>query len=418
MAIHQYIGARYVPAFKGAYSATTVYEALDVVDDGMGTTYIAKIPTPAGTPLNNTAYWALYGASSGAIVNLQNRMAVVENDLSQNVHPDIKALERSILVIGNSYVGHGCADKIMACFSHAYEKRSSGAGFLPYTGHPDCFEDAINSAISDSGIDNNTITDILFVSAMGDTRAYTEDYSTFNSRLNTAMAALQTKIANNFPNVKYVSVTLAEARNVTAFADNTYKALYAVHNFFRRNCANFDMAYLGWSGWNSMFTNDIDSDHYHPTPAGAQVIGEWIMRSYFGRAEYVIKHSSKSNTPFNYTSGSTAQVQIDITPDITTVAVGKATVASGAPIIAALSVLIDTNDLPFPVPAPNSDIDFYGQLSDIYGTPLEFLFETLRGDSNGVLQVVNRRASSQSSISSGTYYFGPLQKITYQNYIF
>lgn len=70
----QYIGARYVPGFKGTYDNTQTYEALDVVDNGMGTSYIAKIPVPAGTPLNDTTYWALYGASSGAIVSLQQQI--------------------------------------------------------------------------------------------------------------------------------------------------------------------------------------------------------------------------------------------------------------------------------------------------------------------------------------------------------
>lgn len=70
----QYIGGRYVPGFKGTYDNTQAYEALDVVDNGMGTSYIAKIPVPAGTPLTNTTYWALYGSANGAIINLQNQI--------------------------------------------------------------------------------------------------------------------------------------------------------------------------------------------------------------------------------------------------------------------------------------------------------------------------------------------------------
>ena len=74
MAMRQYIGARYCPKFVGTYDATQIYEALDVVDNGSGTSYIAKKPTPAGTPLTNTEYWFLYGAMSGAILNLQNQI--------------------------------------------------------------------------------------------------------------------------------------------------------------------------------------------------------------------------------------------------------------------------------------------------------------------------------------------------------
>lgn len=75
----KYVGARYMPKFMGAYDATQAYEALSVVDNGMGTTYVSNKPTPAGTPLTDTDYWEIYGASSGAILNLQNQIDALTN---------------------------------------------------------------------------------------------------------------------------------------------------------------------------------------------------------------------------------------------------------------------------------------------------------------------------------------------------
>ena len=69
-----YVGARYVPRFVGDHVDTQSYEPLDVVDNGMGTSYIAKKPVPPNTPLTNTEYWFLYGSTSGAIVNLQQQI--------------------------------------------------------------------------------------------------------------------------------------------------------------------------------------------------------------------------------------------------------------------------------------------------------------------------------------------------------
>ena len=46
----QYVGARYVPKFMGTYDNTQAYENMCVVDNGLGTSYISKKPTPAGTP--------------------------------------------------------------------------------------------------------------------------------------------------------------------------------------------------------------------------------------------------------------------------------------------------------------------------------------------------------------------------------
>ena len=99
MALHQYIGARYVPRFLGTYDATTIYEAMDVVDNGSGTSYIAKIPTPAGTPLTDSDHWAIYGAASGAIIALQNQVNAIQNyvdNFDQNVLPPLDEISDSI----------------------------------------------------------------------------------------------------------------------------------------------------------------------------------------------------------------------------------------------------------------------------------------------------------------------------------
>ena len=73
--VHQYVGARYVPNFiDEPWNETTGYQALDVVDNGEGTSYIARKPVPAGTPLTNRSYWFVYGAYSGAILHLQDQI--------------------------------------------------------------------------------------------------------------------------------------------------------------------------------------------------------------------------------------------------------------------------------------------------------------------------------------------------------
>lgn len=71
----RYVGARYMPKFMQApHDPTQSYEALSVVDNGMGTSYVSNIPVPVGIPLSDTHYWAIYGVSSGAILNLQQQV--------------------------------------------------------------------------------------------------------------------------------------------------------------------------------------------------------------------------------------------------------------------------------------------------------------------------------------------------------
>ena len=73
-AIRQYIGARYVPKFiDDPWTDTQEYENLSVVTVG-GTSYIAGETVPVGTPISDRNYWHIYGASSGAIINLQNQI--------------------------------------------------------------------------------------------------------------------------------------------------------------------------------------------------------------------------------------------------------------------------------------------------------------------------------------------------------
>ena len=81
----KYVGARYMPKFTGPYDATRIYEALSVVDNGSGTSYVANKPVPAGTPLTDTEYWAVYGSTSGAIINLQNQI----DNLTDFVTPEM-----------------------------------------------------------------------------------------------------------------------------------------------------------------------------------------------------------------------------------------------------------------------------------------------------------------------------------------
>ena len=420
MAVHQYIGARYVPGFKGLYSATTVYEALDVVDDGLGTTYIAKVPTPAGTPLTDTNYWTVYGSSNGAIISLQNRMSAVENDLTNDVHPAIDALERNIIVIGNSYVSRGVGRPLERSFKNAYEYQTGGIGFLPYTGHTTTFEDMLDNAIADTTFDNDTITDILFVSAVGDTRAYTEDSANCYSSLKTALGAVEAKITANFTNIKRVCVTLAETRNRAYFSSpaNTYNAMFVIHSYFKQLCNDYGMEYIGWSGFNSLYVAaDIDSDDYHPTTSGAAKIGAWIESAYFGHAEYIRKRSSGSSLAFALTSGSTITYTIEFGPEQAIMSVRRVAIAAGAVTAGQDTVLIDTESNQMPAPPPSGGLyQIYDCFRNVStgAVNTDILNIKLQTSSHGTLEIVNGRVLSEATMSAATVQLPIMASLTYR----
>lgn len=111
MGCNKYIGARYVPKFDGTYDATKEYEALTVVDNGAGTTYITKKPTPANTPLSNGYYWAVYGSENGALIDLENRMGEVERLSAEPYAPVIEGQFTFTSVNGNTKVNYVKIDK-------------------------------------------------------------------------------------------------------------------------------------------------------------------------------------------------------------------------------------------------------------------------------------------------------------------
>lgn len=120
-----------MPKFVGTYDGTTEYEALSVVDNGAGTTYVANKPVPVGTPLSNTDYWAVYGASSGAILDLQSRMQTAENEII-DINGSLSVLSKyNVRLYGAK--GDGVTDDTLAianCIADCYDNKD-GVVYVP-----------------------------------------------------------------------------------------------------------------------------------------------------------------------------------------------------------------------------------------------------------------------------------------------
>ena len=399
MAVRQYIGARYMPKFMGTYDATQAYEALSVVDNGMGTTYISRVPTPANTPLTDTDYWLVYGASSGAILDLQTRMGAAEtelNDITNNKNGNI-------LVIGNSYVARGCATQLMACFSHSYYALDGGTGFVAYTGHSTTFESVFDGALLSGDFDLDDITDLIFVSAMGDTRAYNEGASAYETALTSTLNSIMTKVANSLPNCKRVSITFAEAWKVSHFSDNKFINLFRVHKIFKTIPNRCGVEYLGWSGFNNLYVSSyIEDDNYHPTAAGAKAIGGFIVNSYFGNADYCAKNSTTFSVPIDYTAASNTQINSQFTPDSCTINFrGLLTTQNDAVTLTSGAAFLDTEDLNIPLPSPWQPMNVCVSLVDNSGVQKDFLRLSIEPNSDGVA-ILKANAAPLASVCGAT----------------
>lgn len=96
----EYIGARYVPKFDGVHDINKSYEPLTIVTDARSTTsYTSKKLVPVGISLNNEEYWAITGTLSGAVLDIQERLSLLENEV---VNLEEEYPNRTFFLFGDS----------------------------------------------------------------------------------------------------------------------------------------------------------------------------------------------------------------------------------------------------------------------------------------------------------------------------
>lgn len=262
--VHQYVGARYVPNFiDEPWSDIRGYEPLDVVDNGTGTSYIAKKPVPVGTPLSDREYWFVYGATSGAIIHLQNQI----DELTNKINNVLKG--RDIIIITASYgMTPSSSDNFLVyleamldnIYDHIYTSAVSGNSFSN-----DGYLTQLQTLAAD--IDNKEfVRDIVVVGHGNDADLQSPD-------LVDKMSAFRSYARTTFPNAKISLAPVSARSTVTGTFNryNTYKEMLSTisyHMITIMTDLNHILAldyptYLGADGW-------------HPSSAGARLIAESI----------------------------------------------------------------------------------------------------------------------------------------------
>lgn len=415
--IRQYVGARYVPRFiDGGWDVTQGYEALDVVDNGQGTSYIAKKPVPVGTPLSDREYWFVYGASSGAIINLQQQIDAIVNNTIPGINSQIQALtdevhNGDVIIIGNSYVYYGVADELKTHYVHAYtELAGSGAGFVAYSGQANTFANALTTCINgltDEQKDN--VRAVIFVSAMGDSRAL-QEVSNYRTLLDGAISTIVSTVQNDLPNCDYIAVSLAESRCVASFTNNGLTNLFNLHRVFKSKFAGSIIKYLGWCGFNIYMNSGMfESDNYHPSANGVARLGHELVKQVFGGFEYETHTANVIIDVDEYSTGSKWNLYETLTPEKCVLSLRQFVPANAIPTLNVDDVLIDGNDLSFPLPCFN-EIDMLLMIKRDNDTALEGAF-VLKADSNGVLNGKIARITSVpvTAVASNNNFCNPCE---------
>lgn len=308
MAIRQYIGARYVPRFIGTYDPTQIYEALDVVDNGSGTSYIARKNVPAGTPLTDADYWFVYGASSGAIIQLQNDMQTAQNDIltlqgdMTNAQGDITSLngditaleneirdlgggERQYILVADSYGGRPtAATSWQAIFeglvapATVYKWREGTMGFVHPGSSAHTAESLMQSQAS-SVADPDKITDVVI--ALGGNDIY---YGENLTSVKNAMQSIVTYVKSVYPNAVIWfgypngtgNFTASQVLNVPIMLEDMQEVCEA----------NVGCRYLENIGYIMRDAFNVDSDKTHPNTDGSRLLGQAIAYSVLSNRVY------------------------------------------------------------------------------------------------------------------------------------
>lgn len=435
MGNRQYIGARYVPRFTGEYDATTVYEGLDVVDNGVGTSYIARKPVPAGTPLTNSEYWAVYGASSGAIVDLQDQINDINleiNDLP-TIRTDIGNLQthdkkhRNIAIyLGNSFINgvgstsgeDGIFKKTKDMFNAAYKYADGGVGFLTYTGHTKTFYTLLQNAIADTSFDNSDVSDIIICSAIGDTCALKERGSAFSTDLSTAMQNLMSLINSEFPANVRVTLAMVEGRVRTSFTssyvgDVPYKTPFNVNRYLSLYSERYGYDYIGWIGWNIFMrgTGYHSADETHPNDLGYDVLSTTFKNAFNGAYNPVIRETVVHGSS-EFISGATVEARMGILPDYSIITLSKVNCPSGTSpaqyAVIALAALFDSDDTKLVPPKTHSADDDLGNFILDCTSSGNFKFNCyLKDDGDSKCKITGTQYDAQASVSGSTNYSLP-----------
>lgn len=330
MSTKQYIGARYVPKFVGTYDPTQAYDALDVVDNGSGTTYIARIQTPPGTPLTDTTHWLVYGSSSGAILDLQGRVTTLENDdttikasilsiggqVTTNTS-DISALDvrvtadrtdintlknrtgnsdRRIILMADSYGDYTtgswtdyCETRLKAIYGNdnVYNITMGSRGFA-YNPAVGTFEQGLAGALS-SILHPETITDIYVFAGTNDAegiRLAAISASDLDTAITSFVAYARSTFINALVHIGCIGTLY-----------NSYASLRTARGCYKK-CVNYGAEYVEKSECildDSFYT---DASGLHPTTAGFAILNPKLLNAILGGEIEVINSIPASSRTY------------------------------------------------------------------------------------------------------------------------
>ena len=301
------IGPRITPNFIGdEWSSDNTYLYYDVVLVN-GTSYIAKKPVPKGIDITNTDYWIEWASPNAQMADLKNTVESFDSRIKGNTDAinAINSKKNVCVLIGNSFTigyythnyGIGDAFSEMGLFDSVKIYGKDSSSFDNYTlggvtiDNTNNFNSMVGEAGKDPSFSNDDVSTLIFISAMGDTRALAYEYNAENHTLPDSFDNLKYTVSNaksTFPNARiyiYFAEWQSYRNTSTAYSDLIPYMQLRVHYIFKYQ---MDAIYLGWGAFfgnlNVAYNNYREADGYHPTDKGSKILAQQLANALFGKA--------------------------------------------------------------------------------------------------------------------------------------
>lgn len=267
--------------FEGEWDITDQYQAWSLVsDNNIG--YISVQPVPAGVDINNTDYWKLVADYSVLMLDIQARVAALENDVDRL---NIVTSDRKFVLVGDSYGMRDPNNNWCKYFADnyagycVYEARS-GYGF----GTSSTFNDIqYTIAGTMTAAEREAITDVVVMGGWNDAKVHKNGLTIpqLRTKIYNFISSSRTLFPNCRVNIGFIGWQMYYAGQPVADGV-TYTHLREVENGY----TSINSPYVNiLSNMGSIMKSGaivMDNTYFHPNTEGSKRIYYTLLQELFG----------------------------------------------------------------------------------------------------------------------------------------
>ena len=295
MALHQYIGARYVPKFYENPNGTSewlpnvIYEPLTIVTYDSNT-YTSKktVPASIGIPANNPQYWAATGNYNAFMEEIQDEIDDIRDDITELQNP-----KRYYIFLGDSWnepvqwsfpVWGELLPQYLGLTSNDYTSLDDDGGGFADSGANDYFIDCIE----DNPVTDHEVTDIVVAAGVND-RVHTV------SDIKSAIATFVQTCKTMYPKARVYIACVGWTLNETAARAINSTSYVA----YKEGAIAAGAIWLEAPYYTLLFASDF-ADGAHPNQGGQEKVARALYSSLTGGS--FSQHEIKTNQLNSYSN--------------------------------------------------------------------------------------------------------------------